>query len=114
MSEGIGAIPYSPQPESNWETRIDVGSVRDAFHQLEKRVDRQSAVIMALSDIVREQTAWSTEELLVRVQSLIAAERTTAIRKCPDHEVVLGVGFGGRAAIATAVSRIGGICASQR
>jgi hypothetical protein len=90
MSDGIGYTPYSPPPDRDPNTRMDLAALQDAVRQQERRLDRQAAVISALADVIRELAGAEADEFLARVRALVAGRRADPPRACAGCGRALG------------------------
>lgn len=65
------------------EAQRDLAKQRDAVHVLERRVEKQSALIRALCELLCEKTGTADAELLARVIRIESARRAEPVTDCP-------------------------------
>lgn len=65
------------------EAQRDLAKQRDAVHALERRSEKQSAILRALCELLCEKTGMADTELLARVIRIESARRDEPIADCP-------------------------------
>lgn len=65
------------------DAQREIAKHREAVHALERRVEKQSALIRALCELLCEKTGMADAELLARVIRIESARREEPVADCP-------------------------------
>ena len=76
--------------ETDHIMKMDLAALRDHARQLEKRLDRYALAFAATTELIRQTTGESEEEILARFKTIMNEKATAPLRTCEQCGRTIG------------------------